>query len=433
MRTTLVFLVVLSVAAIGAAAVEPAQPNVLLIVLDTVRFDAISASNTPFLASLMPRSVVFKAAYSTHDFTPPSHFSLMTGFYDGLDSTDDRVENSVPFQLHRAHYQTFGAAANGIIRPAMMPTFRAFDRFFEVPEKVAFEGELLQTVLDIDARLAMYHCRRTHRSEAILYYSADRILDTFLGQIRTAHAPYFGFLNLLDAHEPYVPNPADYPPERTLPAGFSGDVLTRPLGAELRAPDDIADPARRQYVKAKIGEAGSKSQVAIDLSPDALAIYRRRYQATVREIDATLRQFFEVLNREKRLENTYVIITSDHGESFGEADLITHSFDDRGNYESTHHVPLMIVLPDGSPGKPRIVNRKVSIANVAPTIYDLTRMDASALRVRYKSYPKSLLPLFMTVTPKAVATVKLPSGSAKPDATAARAREALLRSLGYLQ
>ena len=50
------------------AAESPKRPNILLIVLDTVRYDALSAANTPFLDSLAKRGVVFTAAYSSHDF-----------------------------------------------------------------------------------------------------------------------------------------------------------------------------------------------------------------------------------------------------------------------------------------------------------------------------------------------------------------------------
>ncbi|HEY8132497.1 MAG TPA: sulfatase-like hydrolase/transferase, partial [Thermoanaerobaculia bacterium] len=58
----------------------PRRPNILLIVIDTLRYSATSfpdasKNNTPVLASLATRGVVFTNAYSTHDFTPTSHFS----------------------------------------------------------------------------------------------------------------------------------------------------------------------------------------------------------------------------------------------------------------------------------------------------------------------------------------------------------------------
>ena len=70
-----------------------------------------------------------------------------------------------------------------------------------------------------------------------------------------------------------------------------------------------------------------------------------------------------------------VIITSDHGESFGEADLITHMFHDCGDYESTHHVPMLILMPPSMRTSTRTVDRRVSIANLPATIYDLAGLD----------------------------------------------------------
>ena len=55
------------------------RPNILLIVVDTLRFDAVSAENTPFLASLGKRAVVFANAHSTHDFTPPRSLTARRG------------------------------------------------------------------------------------------------------------------------------------------------------------------------------------------------------------------------------------------------------------------------------------------------------------------------------------------------------------------
>src|SRR5204863_3074943 len=108
---TAVFCSLLLFAGAATAAESAQRPNIVLIVLDTVRYDAISAANTPFLDSLAKRGVVFTAAYGTHDFTPTSHFSMETGFRDGLGSDDDRPENGVAWQLGHHGYFTFATVA----------------------------------------------------------------------------------------------------------------------------------------------------------------------------------------------------------------------------------------------------------------------------------------------------------------------------------
>src|SRR4051812_13568624 len=102
LRVVAVLLLIALTAAASQAADQPApdRPNVLLIVLDTLRFDATSfgdpqKANTPFLESLATRSVVFTRVYSTFDYTPPSHFTLLTGLKEGLDGPNDRTEHGL--------------------------------------------------------------------------------------------------------------------------------------------------------------------------------------------------------------------------------------------------------------------------------------------------------------------------------------------------
>src|SRR5216684_3150535 len=107
------------------------RPNILLIVIDTLRYDATLNNNMPFLASRAARGVLFTKAYAPHDFTPTSHFAMVTGLRDGLGTDDDRIENGVSYQLQRTGYHTFATAANVLISPKLMPTFRGFRDFKE--------------------------------------------------------------------------------------------------------------------------------------------------------------------------------------------------------------------------------------------------------------------------------------------------------------
>ncbi|HEX9501111.1 MAG TPA: sulfatase-like hydrolase/transferase, partial [Thermoanaerobaculia bacterium] len=165
-------------------------PNILLIVIDTLRYSATSfpdptRNNTPFLATLASRGVLFTNAYSTHDFTPTSHFSMFTGLYDGLDSDDDRIENGLPFQLSKAGYDTFGTVANALIGKKQMPVFGGFAEFKQPGDITT--GSILDSyadMADIDARLAMFNCRPTAHARAMVYFKADRLLPIFLQQLR---------------------------------------------------------------------------------------------------------------------------------------------------------------------------------------------------------------------------------------------------------
>jgi arylsulfatase A-like enzyme len=430
----LVAIAVPALLCLGAAPPKVHRPNILLIVLDTVRYDAVNPVNTPFLASLGKRGIVWTRAYSTHDFTPLSHFSMMTGFRDGLGGNDDRPENGIAWQLRRSGYWTFATVANSLIGRQQMPTLRGFDDFKQIGD--VSTGTILDTLssfAEIDEQLALYHVGRTAHTRAMVYYSADRLLPIFLQQIRAAkRKPFFGFVNLVDAHEPYVPDPDDYPPERTLPPNFEGDVMHRRLGAELAHPDTISDPARRAYIEKKIKTVRFPRLVSTDLSGEALNIYHRRYNATIRQLDDVLHDFFDAAEKDHLLDDTVVIITSDHGESFGEKDFITHMLQDAGDDEATHHVPLIVVMPKDFPRKEATFDRRVSTASLAPTIYDFAGLDWSPFAAAFAGYPRSLAPFVTTVPPRVARAVPPPPEKQQLSNEAAE-REKAMRALGYIQ
>ena len=432
------FSLVFCTAAAREAAV-PRQPNVLLIVIDTVRADATSlnnpdANNTPFLASLASRGVVFTRAYSTHDFTPPSHFSMMTGMRDGLGTNDDRPENGLAYQLAINGYDTFAIVANNLIGSSLMPVHRAFKRF-EQPGSITGNSwvDIVGDELATDMRLRMFQCNPTAHSRAMLYFSADRLLPMFAEQIRKSTPPYFGFVNLIDAHEPYVPDPAIYPREKTLPQNFDGDILARKLGPELADPSSIGDAKRRDKIESAIRTVRFPRLVAADLSPEALAIYRQRYDATVRGMDNALKAFFASLESDHRLDNTIVIITSDHGESFGEGGFVTHMFGDKGDYESTHHVPLLVVLPKSMQRRTARVDTPVSIADIAPTVYDLTRIDWNPIRKVHSDYARSLAPMFTPSLTRLGSVTVPPPGKPEEMRAANEERLKAMRAMGYIR
>lgn len=388
----------------------------------------------PFLETLARQGIEFTHAYSTHDFTPTSHYSIMTGFRDGIATDDDRVENGVPFQLQRSGYATFATVANSLLNPKAMPVHRGFGTFVQHGD--ISEGTVIDSLTEraaIDERLALFQIRPTPQSRARVRLTADAILPIFLDQMRREpKEPSFGFVNLVDTHDPYVPDPAAYAPETTLPPHFNGDIMGRRLPPEFEHPDLIRDQSRRESIEEALRKVGRPRLLAADLSADALAVYRARYRATARDLDGRLREFFTAASREHLLDHTIVIITSDHGESFGESGFVTHMLRDQGDYESTHHVPLIVLLPEGMTARTHRIDRKVSLASLAPTIYDLTGTDWTAFATKYRDYPRSLAPLLVSLPPRA-ATTALPSTKRQDHDAENREREAQMRALGYIQ
>ena len=147
------------------------------------------------------------------------------------------------------------------------------------------------------------------------------ISDRFLGWLghRRPDRPFFAYLNYFDAHEPFVP-----------PAGFENGFGVRPrTAADYQFLFDyvgvVKDAARQRDLK-----------MARDCYDDCIAF-----------LDEQLGQLLDTLKGQGLLENTAVIITSDHGEAFGDHGVIGHSY--TVNLDEVG-VPLVILAPECAGG-----------------------------------------------------------------------------------
>lgn len=436
-------------AAAEPAAVCPKRPNVLVISLDTLRFDATSLDPaspdfTPNLRRLAREGINFLNCYSTHDSTPPSHFSLMTGYVNGYQTEIDRPEASLAFQLGKLGYRSFGVAANVNLSTASTIWTLPFTHYENLGDEWNHfsESEKAARAPELDARLIRYGGQPNDWYRMMLYGSTEAMVTRLQRQIAHTRLPFLGFINLLDAHDPYVPPAGVYSAsdEQRLHAPRVRLLRYRPLPDELAHPEQIADPERRAFVQAKLAQAQGRAwSVALDLDPQARRVYRARYQGEVRVLDQRVGEIMDTLQAKGLRDSTIVVITADHGESFGEEELMTHSFDDRGDRESTHHVPMLVLLPRCYHTGGVTVTQTVTIADVAPTIYALVGIDARPLwrRSDPKNHGRSILPLLpraITAGDGSVAEVK-ENETISPAQRRQMNDEALkrFRSLGYIQ
>ena len=426
----------------------PRRPNIVIVTLDTVRFDATqldpkSHNQTPVLRRLMARGVNFVNFYSTHDNTPYSHFSLFTGYVSGYQTAIDRPEASLAYQLRRIGYHPIGIVGNGNLSHAStiwtfpFPLFESLSDEWDAfsPEEKERHGQ------DLDERIRRYYGEPNDFYRAMLYASADQITQRLDRRLHKTRQPFLAFVNLIDSHDPYLPDSHFYnlARERKLDANPVVPLRFRKLSSELEHPEAIADAGRRAYVEKKIAQATRPWSTSLDLDKGELAVYRARYQAEVRELDAHIGTIVKMLERKGVLDSTILIITADHGESLGEDELLTHSFNEQGDIEATYHIPLLIVFPPCYGLQGMTVTSHATLADITPTLYDLIGIKAMPLwRLTLPgNVGHSLAPLLTTskrVSSERAAKVE----PHNPISAAQRTQidqEALKRfkSLGYLQ
>ena len=177
--------------------------------------------------------------------------------------------------------------------------------------------------------------------------AVNRELLAWLDAQRPARAPLFAFLNYFDAHFPYQLQPG----------------RVHRFGVE---PTD-------NYQRILIQHWWELDKST--LSPEGVAFANDAYDDCIADLDEQLGKLIDELDRRGVLEQTWLIITSDHGESFGEhAGIFCHG---KSLYESELHVPLLFIPPGGN-ATPQAVKEPVSLRDLAATIVDLTGQQAGA-------------------------------------------------------
>ena len=319
-------------------------PNILLLVLDTVRAASLSAygytrETSPFLAELAARGVRFNNAIAPAPWTLTSHATMFTGRYphelsvEWSTPLDDKMP-TLAERLAQQGYATVGVAANlhycsyefGLSRGFAL--YRDYDISW---------SEMLRTSTLTNSAIAFANGYRA-REFSPGRQTATRVNERLLQLLdeRGKH-PFFAFANYYDAHAPYNPDS----PYDTL---FLGRQATN------------RDPAVDTLNKAQVADL------------------QAAYDASIASLDHQLRNLFRDLETRGLLKNTFIIVTSDHGEEFNEHGLLNHG---SSLYLPSVHVPLLVLHPGVVPSSV-VVESPVTLRDIAATVLDVARVPTSA-------------------------------------------------------
>jgi arylsulfatase A-like enzyme len=299
---------------------EGSRPNVLIIVLDTVRADALSAYNpemktTPNIERFAREGRTYLRAISPAPWTLPAHASMFTGLYPSQHGAvwENRYLDdgflTLAECLSDLGYRTAGFVENPFVSAdsGLAQGFRDYHEMYAYP-RLAVLPRLINR-----ARQKLFGFKETRE------YTRDTLshFETWLlRHEKDGGGPFFAFLNFMSAHLPNYPRP-----------GLTEDP---PTSAELRRIEPVNEIPERFYLP------------RFRLSERELEGLRRLYLGDIAYLDAQLGGLFEFLRARGILDDTIVIVTSDHGENFGDHGLIEHQF---CLYNSVLHVPLIVRYP----------------------------------------------------------------------------------------
>jgi len=336
----------------GGGEAPASRPNLLWIVMDTVRADHLSLygysrPTTPNLEALAGSGITFDQARSSAPWTLPAHMTMFTGLwpYQHGARVDRPYHGQSPMlaeHLRANGYTTGGIVANVRVCNANYGFGRGFDSYLDYPRNqvINLNETLCNSTL---GEWTMNLLRRAklpvpgpspyfvHRSATEITADARSWLDQVQSRNANAEAsstrPYFLFLNFMDAHGPYIPAPNRprkfwHGPTPSQAEASPVEGWTAVESRNNATPDQL--PARQQ----KLDEV---TQRLTDL-----------YDECLYGLDAELGRFLDELRSAGLLDNTWIVLTSDHGEHFGEHGHFGHG---STLYNESTHVPLMIIPP----------------------------------------------------------------------------------------
>jgi arylsulfatase A-like enzyme/Flp pilus assembly protein TadD len=281
-----------------AAAVDSSHPNIILITLDTTRADRMGFLGskrglTPNLDAMARQGVAFTHAYAHVPITTASHTTILTGTYPQFNRVDDfgiPLSSRLPYlpDLLRAQGYHTGAFVGSLILDPLDGTAPGFDRGFEVYD-------------------AGFHLRRhgMDRYKSVERRAGDVVNHALAWLSQLPNGPFFLWVHLYDAHDPYDP-----------PSPFKERFASQPYDGEIA------------YADSAVGK------------------------------------LVDEIRKHGLYDETLIAVMADHGESLGAHGENTHGI---FLYDETLHVPLLFKLPAShSAGKK--IDTRARLVDVAPTI-----------------------------------------------------------------
>ena len=325
--------------------------NVILITIDSLRWDAIFnrdgsvKKELKYFNKIVNNAINFKNAFSNGSGTPAafpsiisSTYPLMYGGYKGIKNNRTTIAEVL---------QKNGVNTIGILNNAYLSKYYGYDRGFDIfyepiTKEISYKKKLMNKLSEF-----------VHKSQFLLdisiimnmiidikptYLEADEIIKSIMGYMfenKKISKPFFLHIHFMDVHIPYYSTKIDYKKEK-----ISLGIIKKLHFKILSHP----------YLKSLLTE-------------DNLIQIKFLYFLKVQFIDFCLGKLFELFKTKSFLNNTLVILTSDHGEEFCEHNEFIHK---PKLYNELIHVPLLMYsdkLKDGL-----IVDDLVEHIDIAPTI-----------------------------------------------------------------
>jgi len=335
------------------------QPNIIFILVDTLRADRLGVYGnqgglTPVMDSIADEGVVFERATAPAPWTLPSIASIFTSYYPS-------VHKAVEYRKIQAMHDKK--------MPVVSVLQDSFDTLAEALERVGYEtaGFVANKFIKKEYGFAQgcehYDTSFTGDENTLRGEVVNHAAIEWLEQRGKSKRPLFMYLHYMDVHGPYNAAPR----------------FMDPLMARVEA----IPPAKRTPIPAQVlrrmngylrkPAAGASDPRRFDRLKGYREYWAARYEAGVAEVDFYLGELRKALREQGVWDDSYIIVTADHGEALGEHGVWEHGYT---LFQTDLHVPLILRWPGVLPAGKR-VDDLVSLLDLMPTLLEQLRVPTA--------------------------------------------------------
>ena len=350
------------------------EPNIILISIDTLRADHLgtygySRNTSPFIDWLAQEAIVFEQAFSTSSYTLPSHTSIFTGLYPKTHGVMIQYSEGIgaePGQYSKKtnldkKYKTMAEYFSSI----GYRTLWAGPNQNEQLNINESEGRGFQTVLPnlMRPKKLFKWFDNNPNKKFFLFLHTDQVHDPYYdrGYYKYGAKEYYSIFT----------NP-NY--KGSIPGSLNETLRKFNKKYQLKlSRKDLSDPPHYYEKLAKFWWSLINFE-----DPKDIQRLKDQYDDCIFYVDYKIGRLISVLKAKNLYKNTIIILTSDHGEAFGEHGYFRHDTTRR----EILHVPLILHIP-GFDGKR--IKSMVALIDLFPTLLDLTngiaphKMDGKTL------------------------------------------------------
>ncbi|MFC1666567.1 sulfatase [Candidatus Omnitrophota bacterium] len=307
------------------------RPHIIIVVIDALRPDHLGCygykrNTSPHIDELTEQSTVFTQAITAGGWTAESVPSILTGTYSfihGINDWDSRLNSDIttlPQFLKSKGYKS--------------ALFTNHSCFSMLDVKDGFDT--VEIIEQNDHQLTI---------EAIDWLERNRAKQ------------FFVYLHYKGPHVPYK-----------LPSSYKNKYLQDRFRDKKEVP--VSKDSSYEYEKYE-GE-GKIPYIVAENGISNVSYYIAQYDGAISYTDTQIGYLMDNLRKLNLLENTFIVLTSDHGEMLGEHD---YYFCHWTSYEEILKVPLIIRFPRLFP-KGKNISQQVSLTDIAPTVLDILDIKA---------------------------------------------------------